>query len=82
VAGLIGRRVFRENLLVLGAVALLLSTASTVGYALLAMVLGMRLDVPRVFVARGLPVGLYSSVLVPLGYTLGYRLRARQGEER
>lgn len=72
-AGVISRRVFRENLLVLALVSLLLSNLATVGYGVGAAAFGIRFSLARAIVAVGLPTGIYSAVLVPVLYTLTYR---------
>jgi len=72
-AGLISRRVFRDNLLLVSAVALLLSVTDVGVYAVLGRALGARFDVLRALAAIGLPVGLYSAIAVPPVYALGFR---------
>jgi len=82
IAGLLARRVFRENLLVLSAIALLLGTASSAFYGAGAWMLGVRFDVIRSLTVVGVPVGLYSALLVPILYALAYkRLRLRERAE-
>ncbi len=72
-AGIISRRVFRENLLVLSLVALLLSNFQTFAYGLGARAFGVPFGLARALLAVGLPVGAYSAVLVPVVYALTYR---------
>lgn len=73
VAGLIARRVYRENLVVVAAVALLLSGLWSVLYAGGAWLMGIPFHAGRAFVVIGLPVGMYSSIVVPVLYALGFR---------
>lgn len=73
IAGLIARRVFRENLVIVAAVALLLSGLWSILYACGAWLFGAQFHPGRAFVAIGLPVGIYSSLIVPALYALGFR---------
>jgi rod shape-determining protein MreD len=73
IAGLLARRVFRENLLVLSAMAMLLGYISSLIYALGASVMGVRFDISRALLVIGVPVGLYGAVLVPLFYALAHK---------
>lgn len=76
-AGLISRRVFRDSLVLVGLVALVLSVLSVEVYAVSAWVLGVKFDVIRAVHTIGLPVGMYSAIAVPPLYALGQRLVAR-----
>jgi len=71
-AGLITRRVFRDNLVVVSAIALVLALFTVAGYAVFGWALGVRFNTWRAIVAIGVPVGLYSSVFVPLVYATGF----------
>jgi rod shape-determining protein MreD len=73
VAGLIARRVFRENLLIVAAVALLLSGLWSLLYACGAWLYGTPFHPGRAFMAIGLPIGIYNSILVPALYSAGFR---------
>ncbi len=72
-AGLVARRVFRENLTIVAAVSLLLSGLWSIAYSGGAWLFGVPFHPGRAFVAIGLPVGIYNSVLVPVLYALGFR---------
>jgi rod shape-determining protein MreD len=73
VAGLLARRVYRENLLVLGAMAVGLALLSTLVYALGAGAMGLRFDLARSIAVVGTPRAASSAVLVPAAYALAYR---------
>jgi cell shape-determining protein MreD len=72
-AGAITRRVFRDNLVVVGAIAAVLGMLTVTAYAALGWALGVRFNTWGAIVAIGAPVGLYCAVLVPLVYAIGFR---------
>lgn len=73
IAGLASRRVFRENLLIIGVTSLVLSIGATLAYGIGARALGVGFGLVRAVWAVGLPVGLYSAFLVPVLYAISFR---------
>jgi len=73
IAGLIARRVYRENLAVLAGLAAALATLSSAAYVAGASLLGIRLGFVRGMLVIGLPVALYTAVLVPVFYLVSQR---------
>lgn len=81
-AGVAARRVFRDNLAVLGAVAFVLALLSTAAHGLAAQALGVPVSVLRLVWGQGIARALYSAVLVPLAYAAARRrARPRGGVE-
>ena len=72
-AGLIARRVFRENLIAIAVTSFALGLAVTGAYGIGARWLGLSFSVGGALWAIGVPVGLYSALLVPLFYALAYQ---------
>jgi rod shape-determining protein MreD len=73
ISGLVARRVFRENLVIVAAVSLLLSGLWSILYSGGAWLFGIPFHPGRAFVVIGIPVGIYSAVLTPALYALGFR---------
>lgn len=73
IAGLIARRVYRENLIVLAGLAAALAALSSAAYVAGASLLGVRLGFVRGMLVIGLPVALYTAVLVPVLYLVSQR---------
>ncbi len=73
IAGLVARRMFRENLVVLSAIAVVLGSLSSVVYALGAALMGVKFDLVRAILVVGLPVGIYNGVLVPVLFAVTHK---------
>lgn len=72
-AGLVTRRVFRENLPVLALTAFLLGLLHTLLYWAGARAFGLGFPLLRSIWVIGLPVGLHTALLGGLGYAVTYR---------